>query len=148
MTTWQKISAVLGRVADEPSEWDDRAVEFSLIPQLATMVKDGDNIIVAVPENFGGENQELSLVENETGKYVLAFPDKKAAEIVGENVAVLPAEEVFRAISKNEEIAGIRLVYRIHMAEKTFMASAIVRHCILSALELGLAARKKDQPSE
>ena len=145
MTAWQQLSAILSRVADEPLKWDENAVKISTVPILADIIKDKEDIIVAVPDNFSGKASDISIVENKFGKFVLAFPIKENAEMIGENSAVLPAEDVFRMISSNAKIKGILLVYRINPTEKTYMSSAIEKQCVLTAMKLGLEFRGKEK---
>lgn len=144
MTIWQQISAMLGKVADEPLKWREDAVKMALVPPLADIYKDKENIIVAVPENFSGKASDISIIENKIGKFVLAFPLEDTAEKIEKKSAVLPAEDVFRMISANEKIKGILMVYRINPNEKTYMSSAIERQCILTAMKLGLEVRIKE----
>lgn len=148
MTTWQKVSAMLGRVADEPLKWDDNVVKISLVPFLADAVKDKENIIVAVPDNFSGKASDISVIKNKIGKFILAFPLTETAEKIEKKAAVLPAEDVFRMISANGDIKGILMVYRINPNEKTYMSSAIERQCVLTAMKLGLEVRSKEKSAD
>lgn len=148
MTIWQQLSAMLGRVADEPLKWDENAVKMAMVPILADAVKDRENIIVAVPENFSGKAADISVIKNNIGKFILAFPLEETAEKIEKKAAVLPAEDVFNVISANADIKGMLMVYRINPTEKTYMSSAIERQCVLTATKLGREVRGKENSAE
>lgn len=136
LTEWQKLSKVYERIENEPGQWRNDVIEFSVIMHLRDMIQSGEKAFMAIKEEPGNEggNTGFSVMQLGNSKYFVLFPDEETAGKLGEKCSICTTKQVLEYTAEAEDIAGIRLVYGVDSESGKYSAGLITKKMAVIAI--------------